>query len=74
MSRFIGLRVIDRPNRAVILALFPVLMTLWLWPAISALAESRPVIVAEIKGAIGVGTGYYVTDALAFARRKRHNC
>jgi membrane-bound serine protease (ClpP class) len=66
----VGLRAIDRPNRAVIPALFAVLMAFWLWTAISARAESQPVVVAQIKGAIGVGTGYYVTDALTFARRK----
>lgn len=67
----IGLRIIDRPNRAIMLALFAVLMAPWLWPAISAHAEGRPVVVAEIKGAIGVGTVYYATDALAFAQREQ---
>ena len=30
-------------------------------------AQRGPVVVAEIKGPIGVGTGYYIKDALAFA-------
>ena len=33
-------------------------------------AQRGPVVVAEIKGPIGVGTGYYINDALDFATDK----
>ena len=69
MPRLIGVRFADRPSRTVMLALLAGIF--WLWLPISARAEGRSVVVAEIKGAIGVGTGYHVTDALAFALREQ---
>jgi membrane-bound serine protease (ClpP class) len=45
--------------------------TVIFWSSFSARSESGPVIVAEVKGAIGVGTGYYINDALAVAAKEK---
>ncbi|MFY0610808.1 MAG: nodulation protein NfeD [Hyphomicrobiaceae bacterium] len=37
------------------------------WPFDWVRAQGRPVVVAEVQGAIGVGTGYYIKDTLAIA-------
>jgi membrane-bound serine protease (ClpP class) len=37
---------------------------------LTARSEDRPVVVAKVTGAIGVGTAYYINDALAFAGKE----
>jgi membrane-bound serine protease (ClpP class) len=50
------------------LVLLACLITFWL--GLAAHSQTRPVIVAEIKGGIGIGTGYYINDALASAAKE----
>lgn len=62
----------DSATRGFLFVLLTV--TIALWPGLSARSQSGPdtrsIIVAEVKGAIGVGSGYYINDALALARKE----
>lgn len=68
MSLRIERKRVERLWRAVLIALFVGLSANLSW--LSAQAAGRPVLVAQIKGAIGVGTSYFVTDVLDAARKQ----
>ena len=63
------LRLIDGLHRALSLILLA--GTILHGSSLAARSQSGPVVVAEIKGAIGVGTGYFINDALSFARAEK---
>ncbi|MGI9425833.1 MAG: NfeD family protein [Hyphomicrobiaceae bacterium] len=62
-------QLVARLRCALMLALFAGLAACW--SGLAARSADGSVVVAQIKGAIGVGTGYYVNDALAFARKEK---
>ncbi len=63
------LRLIGGLHRALSLILLA--STVLHGSSVAARSQSGPVVIAEIKGAIGVGTGYFINDALAFAHTEK---
>jgi membrane-bound serine protease (ClpP class) len=64
----LSIEQVKRLWRSVLTAVLVGLSACQAW--LPAQASGRPVLVAQIKGAIGVGTGYYMTDALDAARKQ----
>ena len=64
----LSIEQVKRLWRSVLTAALVGLSACLAW--LPAQASGQPVLVAQIKGAIGVGTGYFVTDALEAARRQ----